>query len=204
MKRITKSSLIVAWLLLFGVFAAAQSGQKPKLDLPVIRGFRLGMTTEEVQRTFNGVFVPASNENGETQYQFNTFTTKSLDMSGLRFVSVKFLDGKIVAVWLEYDDSVDWKNKVDDFAKAVSDGLGIPNQWQKSRPILGVYNGVTVYAKPADYDSERAIKGEGYTITATLEPYSNPKLSIEQDGYQEIINAREVKRKEDKRKNFKP
>lgn len=129
--------LITVFLLLSANGVSAQCTLK-LVDLPgspELRGFRLGMTKEEVKTRVPQVKFAADNDVGVSKTTINPDFDPSFDKStfnGLRSVSLDFLDSRLTSLWLGYDSSFKWKS-VEAFVEGISESLKLPAAWQAWR-----------------------------------------------------------------------
>jgi hypothetical protein len=109
------------------VFTAAQECSLKPDQAPVLRGFRLGMTPQELQEKVVGVGgLEKADEVGMTETTIYPFQMKSKeDASGIQYVKLTLLDKRLTAIELRYDGSTDWDG-VDQFAAKISESLQLP------------------------------------------------------------------------------
>jgi hypothetical protein len=106
---------------------------------PELRGFRLGMTTEQVKSRFPFVRV---RESGEFDF-YRTANVpgeylKTIDsFRGVEGLGLTFLDDKIISISVSYDP-IEWKSE-EHFSTRVGEMLKLPNAWQRSNINTG-YN----------------------------------------------------------------
>jgi len=128
--------LVVSLSPLSPLSAAAQDGQcKTRLtDLPEnaeLRGFRLGMSMDQVKARVPQVVFPPADELGTAKTTINPFFDPRIDktpFADVRSISLDFFDGRLVSLWIGYDASFKWK-AVDDFVKGISTALSVPANW---------------------------------------------------------------------------
>lgn len=136
-------------ILLFIVSSATTAwpqqdkGCKSKLsDLPAaaeFKGFRLGMTMDQVKARVPQVVFGPADVLGVIKTTINPFFDPRIDKStfeGVRSVSLDFLDGRLTSLWIGYDSSAKW-TAVDNFVQTVSQSLQVPTVWSpwKSRGL---------------------------------------------------------------------
>lgn len=132
-------------LLLFLICAANVFAQNTQCSLtlsdltnaPELFGFRIGMTTDQIKARVPQVVFGRVNEFGLSKTSMNPDFDPRIDkstFSGVRTVSLDFLDGRVTSVWLGYDSSFKWQT-VPDFVKGISQSLHLPDAWKpwKSR-----------------------------------------------------------------------
>ena len=103
-------------------------------DLPQateLKGFRLGMTMDEVKARIPQVQFGKTTDVGVSKTSFSPDYDPRLYKStfhDVRTVSFDFLDGKLSSLWIGYDSAFKWQT-VDAFVKGVSQSMGLPNAW---------------------------------------------------------------------------
>ena len=138
---ITKKTL---WLLLLALCtvttaSAQQSNCSAKIDqlpdAPELRGFHLGMTYDQVKdaRAANPVWPRGSVWRRENQHQssFGPQFDKA-SFADVRTISLDFLDGKLVTLWIGYESTFKWQ-KLDEFVAGMSKVLNLPAAWPPKR-----------------------------------------------------------------------
>jgi hypothetical protein len=117
------------------IATAQQPGCSVKLDqvseAPELRGFRLGMTYEQVKARVPQVRFPPPDQFGVAKTTINPAFDPSFDkpsFAGVRTISMDFLDGKLVTLWIGYDESFKWQ-KFDEFVAGMSKALNLPTTW---------------------------------------------------------------------------
>src|SRR6266545_4787870 len=83
-------------------------------DAPELFGFRMGMSTAQAKLRVPQVVFGRVNE---------------FRLSGIRTVSLDFLDGRLTSLWLGFDGSFRWQT-VPDFVKGISQSLQLPDVWK--------------------------------------------------------------------------
>lgn len=133
-----RTVLVTLCLLLFAHAAFAQScsvnaAQLP--DAPELRGFRLGMTFEQVKARVPQVQFGRPDEIGLTKTSINPLYDPSFDrgsFADVRTISLDFLDGKLTTLWIGYENSFKWQT-VDAFVTGISKPLNLPASWSPKR-----------------------------------------------------------------------
>jgi hypothetical protein len=120
-------------------------------NAPELRGFRLGMSLSDIQKRFPN--FPASNISANqfgvatvdmsAVYRDNNFGTPlghniiSLyyissfpELSGLKHVELKLLDGRLIEVTVFYPNDIKWQS-VDEFVQKTSEALKLNGSWHK-------------------------------------------------------------------------
>ncbi len=117
-------------------------------DAPELRGFRLGMTFDQVKARVPQVQFGQPDEIGLTKTSINPLYDPRFDKAAfadIRTISFDFLDGKLTTLWIGYESSFKWQ-AVDEFVKGISKSLNVPGAWSPKRggQQLGC-DGFTVY-----------------------------------------------------------
>ncbi len=143
---------------------------------PELRGFRLGMSIEQIQARFQGFPNPPANEFGlatvvldrsivieetrpSTGYTFVPARYRELD--GVDRMYLKIVDGHIAEIEVYYTNDLKWRS-VDEFVSRTAEALKLNGDWKKQNEdykSLGC-NGFLVYAgikrdwlRPDKYES---------------------------------------------------
>jgi hypothetical protein len=196
-----KLSFLITTILLLISSSFGQEYRCPATSSSVvIRGFRLGMTETEVKRRYPKIQIFKDlDNNGLTlinidgsSYDYEEVFTES-ERKGLRFVSIKFLDKKIVRIGIDYDGFTEW-NSTKEFTDAISKNLRLPlaDKWQKLN------------------EKSFQLSCGDFFIISKLEPKSGtgslqkPSLLLSINDFDKIIKEGVEDRKERQRKTFKP
>jgi hypothetical protein len=122
-------------LSLCGLTMAQENGCTAKLaglpQAPELRGFRLGMTTDQVKTRVPQVVFPHVDDLGVSKTSINPYFDPQIDKSSfenVRTVSLDFLDGRLTQLWIGYEDTFKWKT-IDEFVKGISQSLSVPDDW---------------------------------------------------------------------------
>ncbi|HYX71994.1 MAG TPA: hypothetical protein VE732_04430 [Nitrososphaera sp.] len=178
----------------------AQSGPCPLTieQLPEVRGFKLGMTLEQIKKRHPNFRVPAPDQTGYSEIEhhishFMSYGEESVineaDRKGLQSIKVAFLDNKLVKLRVTYDDSVEWEN-VTEFFKAISNPLKLPeiSQWDRR-----------------DKDTlQLSCDDNTIQISLKFSPSATPSITFAQHGIDRIRLGRERASKEKQKQDFKP
>jgi len=139
--RMIKASL---WLLVIVLFTAKTLSAQPaacavKLDqLPnvaEVRGFHLGMTYEQVKARVPQIQFGPADQFGVTKTSINPGFDRSFDQASfadVRTISLDFLDGRLVNLWIGYESTFKWQT-LDDFVTGMSKALNVPAGWSVKR-----------------------------------------------------------------------
>jgi hypothetical protein len=96
-----------------------------------LKGFWLGMTTEQVKARVPQIVFGPTDKLGVAKTSINPAYDPRGDQSSfqdVRTVSLDFLDGRLVSLWIGYDRSFKWTT-VEDFVAGISRSLALPNSW---------------------------------------------------------------------------
>ena len=140
--RYLRTSLTILLIILSSarILSAQQPAQcTTKLsNLPAaseLKGFRLGMTIDQVKARVPQVLIRPPDTLGVIKTTINPFHDPRIDTStfeGVRTVSLDFLDGVLTSLWIGYDSSPKWP-AVENFVQGVSKSLQLPNAWTSSK-----------------------------------------------------------------------
>lgn len=142
--RATWSVKNLALLLIAGLCViTAASAQEPSCtlkldqlkDAPELLGFRLGMTFEEVKTHQPLVEFGRADQFGVVKTSFNPHFDNRFDKAAyadVRTVSLDFLDGKLVTLWIGYEETFKWP-ALNDFVANFSKSLNLPDAWPPKR-----------------------------------------------------------------------
>ena len=176
-------------------------GQKCELTLeqsPELRGFKLGMTTAQAQKQLAGVAFKKPNQLGKQFVYFAGSKLKSRGSDDTRSVivgSLTFLDGRLMMVTINYDDSVKWEG-IDEFVFKASQSLGLPPAWPMKKGI----------EDDGEYGfAWRELACVGFTIKATFrEEPAYMALELKDARYTDLLYERQRELEERKKARFKP
>jgi len=130
---------IAVTLTLTCMYAAA-AGQESKCtlklaELPVateLRGFRVGMTMEQVKARLPKLRLKSANAFGFIALNIFPDYEPGIDKTafeGVRTISLEVLDERVFSVWMGYDKSFKWQT-IDEFAAGISTALKLPDAWR--------------------------------------------------------------------------
>jgi hypothetical protein len=167
--------LLVAFLA--AATAAAQSTACAlKIDqLPEsveLRGFRVGMTLEQAKAHVPQVQLARPDQFGVAKISINPYFDPSFNratFADVRTISLDFLDGRLVNLWIGYDSTFKWQT-LDAFVTGISKALHLPSRW----PPKG---------------GGRQLTCDGFSVFASLIAGS-PSVRISDDAAEETIAAR--------------
>jgi hypothetical protein len=118
------------------VAAAQESRCAIKLsELPTaleLRGFRAGMTIEQVKARLPKLQTRPADEFGFTSLNiFPDYESgiEKASFEGVRTISLDVLDGRVFSIWIGYDKSFKWQT-IDEFVKGITAALKLPDAWR--------------------------------------------------------------------------
>lgn len=122
--------------LLFATLTCGQTTCTVKLaDLPdsqELRGFHLGMSRDQAKARVPQITFGPTDDFGVSKTTVNPDFDPRIDKSaltGIRSISLDFLDARLTSLWFGFDSSFKWKT-VDEFVKGISASLHLPPAWQ--------------------------------------------------------------------------
>lgn len=104
-------------------------------DAPELFGFRLGMTFEQVKARVPHVQFGRADQFGVTKTSINPHFDPRFDQAGfvdVRTISLDFLDGKLVSLWIGYESTFKWQT-LDEFVEGISKSLSLQAEWPTKR-----------------------------------------------------------------------
>ncbi len=169
-------ALIFLIALCAGGIASAQSNCSLKLaqlkDPPELLGFHVGMTLEQVAAREPLVQFGRPDEFGVIKTSINPHFDKRFDQTryaDVRTVSFDFLDGKLVQLWIGYEETFKWPT-IDEFVTNFSKALDLSPTWPSKR-------------------TGREINCDGFSIFASLIA-AGPSIRITDDVAAGVIATR--------------
>jgi len=135
------------WTLVFGLLfllcAGSVFAQDTKCtlklaevpDTPELFGFRLGMTTAQVKARVPQVAFGRADAFGVAKTSINPDFDPQINkasLSGVRTVSLDFLDDRLTSLWLGYDATFKWQT-IPDFVQGISQSLRLPDAWKPGK-----------------------------------------------------------------------
>ncbi len=176
---------LVLTLFTFSLTIRAQERCTTKLsEAPELRGLKLGMDIVNA-----GVLLPRkpysyTNEIGERSDSFFNHELREKDSSkfeGIRFATIKYLDGKIISIEFTYEDTK-WKD-TDEFAEKISESLKLPHSWKGS-----------VF---------KTLECDGFAVKV-IAGLSTSRLEMFDLSAESIIERRRKEKEEKEKQTFKP
>ncbi|HEV7396678.1 MAG TPA: hypothetical protein VGN86_09235 [Pyrinomonadaceae bacterium] len=135
-----KSPRIVAvFIFVFSLTGSTIAQEKTckakSADLPVIeelRGFRLGMTPDQVKARVPQVKFGHTNEFGVAKTSISPDYDPRIDKANfadVRTISLEFLDGTLSSIWVGFEGSFKWRTP-EEFVSGISHELNLPGEWK--------------------------------------------------------------------------
>ena len=133
-----------AFLLILMSLVAASASAQPSTcpikidqlsDTPELRGFRLGMTYEEVKARVPPIQFGRADQFGVAKTSINPSFGPQFDKASfadVRTISLDFLDGKLVTLWIGYESTFKWQ-QLAEFVAGMSRSLNLPAAWSPKR-----------------------------------------------------------------------
>lgn len=165
-------------LFVLSLFCASASAQQCTVksdqlpDAPELRGFRLGMTFEQVKARVPQVQFGRADEIGLTKTSINPLYDSRFDkvaFADIRTISFDFLDGRLTTLWIGYERSFKWQS-VDEFVAGISQALHVPRSWTPKR-------------------GGQQLRCDGFTIFVSMIAQS-PSIRLSEDAAEEVIATR--------------
>lgn len=131
---------LVFTLTLICACACVLVGQESKCALklaelptaPELRGFRAGMTVEQVRERLPKLQVRPADEFGFTSFNIFPDYEPEIDkkaFEGVRSITLDVLDGRVFSVWIGYDKSFKWQT-IDEYVTGITTALKLSNSWR--------------------------------------------------------------------------
>ena len=141
-------------------------------NAPELFGVRLGMTPPEVKTLLPLVQFGRPDPFGVMKTSFNPHFDSRVDKTAfpdVRTISLEFLDGKLVTLWIGHEATFKWP-KLDQFVANFSKSLSVPADWPVKR------NG-------------RELSCDGFSLFASIIG-GGPGIRITDETAQDLIAAR--------------
>jgi hypothetical protein len=139
--RAAHRCLQISLLMLFANVAVMAQAAPCSLTLaslppaPELFGLQLGMTKAQVKARIPQVVFGRTDALGVSKTTINPHFDPSIDQStftGVRSISLDFLDDKLTSLWIGYDSAFK-VNTVEEFVNRVSQSLRLPDAWKAWR-----------------------------------------------------------------------
>ncbi len=169
-------SLIFLIVLGAYTYAAAQTSCSLKVDqlkdTPELFGFRVGMTLAQVTAREPLVRFGRADQFGVIKTSINPHFDTRFDQAkyaDVRTISFDFLDGKLVTLWIGYEETFKWPT-LDEFTTNFGKALDLKSPWLPKR-------------------SGREIACDGFTIFASMIA-NGPSIRVQDEAAQATIATR--------------
>jgi hypothetical protein len=167
-------------LVLAFLSSIAASAQQPACSLKIdqlpdsleLRGFRLGMTYDQVKARVPQVQFGQADQFGIAKTSINPYFDSRIDKTGfadVRTISLDFLDGRLVTLWIGFESTFKWPT-LDEFVAGMSKTLNLPAAWPPKR-------------------SGRELNCAGFSIFASLIA-GGPSIRVTDEAAEETIATR--------------
>lgn len=171
---------------------------------PAIRGFRLGMTAQDLQREIRGAELIKTSDFGESEWVYEGQRQFELipRFSGVNRLRLYFIDGSLKSIYIVYDTDAQWQN-IERFASHISRSLGLPELWEPDM-LQGEHAALVCKEFTVRVQGSPAVQlnADGrYSLESIKTRYS---LSITDNSSSGIVNRRKEEQELKKRENFKP
>lgn len=141
-------------------------------DVAELRGFRLGMNFGQVKARVPQIKFGPADRFGVSKTSISPFFDPHFDtatFTDVRTVSLDFLDGRLVTLWIGYESTFKWP-ALDQFVSGISRVMNLPAEWPVKR-------------------SGRQLTCDGFSIFVTMIG-GGPSIRITDDKAQDTIAAR--------------
>lgn len=104
-------------------------------DAPELFGFRLGMTLDQVKARSSLIQFGPADKFGVIKTSINPHYEPRSDktvFADVRTISFDFLDGKLVTLWIGFEETFKWP-RLDEFVANLSKELDVPGGWPVKR-----------------------------------------------------------------------
>jgi hypothetical protein len=137
-----------------------------------LRGFRLGMTYEQVKTRVPQIQLGPADQFGVAKTTLNPYFDPRIDrvaFADVRTISLDFLDGKLVSLWIGFENTFKWQT-LDEFVAGMSKSLNLPGGWPLKR-------------------GGRQVSCDGFSVLASMIA-GGPSIRLVDEPAQETIAAR--------------
>ena len=132
------------WLLVVVCLSVTAASAQPQTcslridqltDSTELRGFRLGMTYDQVKARVPQVQFGHADQFGVARTSINPLFDPRIDkvaFADVRTISLDFLDGRLVTLWIGFENTFKWQT-LDEFVAGMSKSLSLPATWPPRR-----------------------------------------------------------------------
>jgi hypothetical protein len=143
MRQRLTSNIKLILLILASLSACARANAQTTCSLkpnqlqaaPEFFGFHLGMTFEQAQALSALIRFGRPDVTGVVKTTINPHYDRGVETTsfvGVRTISLDFLDGRLVTLWIGYEETFKWP-KLDEFVAGLSKSLSVPAAWPAKR-----------------------------------------------------------------------
>ncbi len=178
--------------------AKANSGSACAMTIaqsPALRGLKLGMSIDEVQKLFPKKILKSENYGMPPPYLgFRRISLglatdplvandkiTTVDLSGIKSGEMQFLDDVLTSVKFFYDDTSSFYQRENEFHGKVAESLNLPNVWEGNYLNCGEFR-----------------------VKAKVDAYTYTVVELENLSTDEIVKQRAKEEKDRRRDSFKP
>ncbi|HEX8852441.1 MAG TPA: TolC family protein, partial [Pyrinomonadaceae bacterium] len=163
-------------------------------EAPAIAGFRLGMTTEEVQARFPNNTIPAPNESGvSTMHLRGIQAPKGSALEDANNLTIELFDGRVVYIRISYATTDKWQS-MDEFVARIAERLGVTGEWKR------FYDWENKTIRDSEDLRDSALECKGFRLSAGIgiegltSNEQTPHVELEDMTAAQTIRAREEQR----------
>lgn len=180
LQSISNTNLTLWPLVVVLLTAAAASAQQLTCSLKIdqlpaaaeLRGFRLGMNHDQIKALVPQVRFGRADQFGVDKTSINPAYDPLIDkvaFADVRTISLDFLDGRLVSLWIGYEATFKWQT-LEALVAGISKPLNLPAEWSNTR-------------------GGRQMSCAGFSLFASMIAGS-PSIRISDDAAQETIDTR--------------
>lgn len=195
-------TLIICLVPVSQLACVTQRCTRELTQAPELRGFKLGMTLDQIKSKYPSVAIPAANEFGLTKITLSPSmmnTTQHPELSDTKSITLEAVDGRLSSIKVKYTNAQKWTS-VDEFLRRISESFNLDGDWEKSKSSKEMKwlwcNGFHLYAgfkeEYGEYQSYPYVELEDSTANMTphMREYDKRKKQEAEE--------------EERRKTFKP
>jgi hypothetical protein len=137
-----------------------------------LRGFRVGMTLEQAKAQVPQLQLARPDQFGVAKISINPYYDPSFNrttFADVRTISLDFLDGRLVNLWIGYESTFKWQT-LDVFVAGMSKALHLPAGWPATR-------------------GGRQLTCDGFSVSTSLIA-GGPSVRITDDAAEDTIASR--------------
>lgn len=196
---------------------AAAPTPKCTLDLaqsPELRGFRLGMTVEQVLARVPNLRTQLAERNNEDGWHYAEMGRDDLPSDDREYFNrgaVEFVDGRLSYIEIGYTQV---SSNLEEFTKTIAKNFNLPDAWRPSQRMsrLNILEMLTKGREPLE---SKTLDCNGFHVSTMIEVqylggsgplsnYTSPHVQIEDTVAAQLLAKRRKERDEKERGKFKP